>query len=77
MVEPKHKYDFVEKVQNKDQIERLLAKLKEMNPTYQEILNLKYIAECTTEEIAEIMQISPNSVYVTIHRALNKLKTLI
>jgi len=67
---------FIGDVRDKDQVIRLMKKLEQENPAYQEVLQLKYFGECSTEEIAEILDLSPNSVYVTIHRALSKLKQL-
>lgn len=44
---------------------------------YQKIVQLKYFAEYSNEEIAEVMDLSVNNVRVILHRALKKLKPLI
>jgi len=46
--------------------------ISELNTKYQNILQLKYFAELTNEEISSIMNISVNNTRVIIHRALKK-----
>ena len=55
----------------------LLEKIKQLNPDYQEVLLLRYLEGLSIEEIADIMQKEKNNISVTLHRALNKLKSLI
>jgi RNA polymerase sigma-70 factor (ECF subfamily) len=46
--------------------------LDQLSVKYQKILHLKFFAELSHIEIAEIMNISPNNVGVLVHRALGK-----
>jgi RNA polymerase sigma-70 factor (ECF subfamily) len=50
--------------------------LDQLSVKYQKILHLKFFAELSHIEIAEIMNISPNNVGVLVHRALGKFEKL-
>ena len=67
---------LAETIDKKNLAEKILKELKKINPVYREIIMLKYFGECTTEEMAEILNLSPNAVYVTLHRGLAKLRQL-
>lgn len=49
-----------------EKINKIMLKL---NERYQQILSLKYYAELSTEEIAEVMDLNKNNVYVLLTRA--------
>lgn len=59
--------NYVEKQENRQLVHKIL---NSMSKRYQEILQLKFFSELSNNEIAEIMQISPNNAGVIIHRAL-------
>ena len=68
-----------EKIEDLDislDVENIKKHLERLKPAYQEILILRYIEDLTFEEIAEILQKDKNNVRVTLHRALNKLKSI-
>jgi len=57
----------IEAKQNREVVHRILKMLPER---YQEVLNLKFFAEFSTQEIAENMGITPNNSRVLVFRAL-------
>jgi RNA polymerase sigma-70 factor (ECF subfamily) len=59
--------------QEREEIQSIIARLK---PKYQKILNLKYFAELSTFEIADVFKISENNARVLIHRANKTFKNL-
>lgn len=48
--------------------------LQTLPPRDKAILTLRFFEELTTAEIAEILNCSPNNVYVRLHRALKRLR---
>lgn len=60
--------------EQKEFVQGCLAKLPER---YQKVIQLKYFADLSTAEIAQMLELSENNVRVIIHRALTKLKPLI
>jgi RNA polymerase sigma-70 factor (ECF subfamily) len=63
-----------ERVMREERIQLLLNANRELRPTDQEILSLRYGAELTNREIAETLGITNNAVAVRLHRALARLK---
>lgn len=59
--------DLLEKEERQKIVSKLIVNLK---PRYQEIISLKFFLELEDHEIAEVMKIKINNVYVTLHRAL-------
>lgn len=49
--------------------ERMKTNISKLPPKYAEVLLLKYIQECTHEEIAKILQISNENVRYRLHKA--------
>jgi RNA polymerase sigma-70 factor (ECF subfamily) len=49
--------------------EKIQKIMSQLNERYQQILSLKYYAELSTEEIAEVMDLNKNNVYVLLTRA--------
>ena len=54
----------------------LLDKIKELPPTAQQILYLRYIEDMKPKEIAKILKISENAVSVRIHRGIEDLRKI-
>ncbi|MFA6308004.1 MAG: RNA polymerase sigma factor [Patescibacteria group bacterium] len=54
----------------------LLKEIGKLKSEYQEVLLLKYVEDMSIEDIAHVMSKDKNNIRVTIHRALNKLKTI-
>jgi RNA polymerase sigma-70 factor (ECF subfamily) len=48
-----------------------LAKIK---PEFRDVLVMRYIDELEIEEVAKALDVTPNAVYVRVHRALKSLK---
>lgn len=51
--------------------------LQELDVPYRDVVVMRYIDGLSPQEIAEILEETPNVVSVRIHRALEKLRTLI
>ncbi len=60
--------------ENKEEVQKAISQLSKKD---QQVINLVFFEEMTNQEIAEILNCSVNAVYVRLHRALKKLKTLI
>ncbi len=58
-------------------VDRILAALPALSDDEQELITLRYIQELGTEEICEIVGKKPNAVYVSLHRAVKKLRRLL
>ncbi len=54
----------------------LLTKIKELPPTAQQILYLRYIEDMKIPEIAQVLGIHENAVSVRIHRGLEELRKI-
>ncbi|HUT21861.1 MAG TPA: sigma-70 family RNA polymerase sigma factor [Candidatus Bipolaricaulota bacterium] len=65
--------DKIQVDQDRGKIQSIIAKLK---PNYQKVLNLKYFAELSTFEIADIFKITENNARVLLHRAHKSFKNL-
>lgn len=59
---------------HQERISHLSSLLKQLPPREQEIISLKFDAELTNREIAEVLNTSEVNVRVTIFRALRKLR---
>ncbi len=68
---------FVDKIELALDTEGLIKYLRQLKPEYQEALVLRYVEELSLDEIAEVLQKDKNNVRVILHRAINKLKTII
>jgi len=53
---------------------KLLKKIRQLKPEYQEVLLLRYLEDLSIDDISKVIQKDKNNVRVTIHRALAKLK---
>ncbi|MFH0927888.1 MAG: sigma-70 family RNA polymerase sigma factor [bacterium] len=56
-----------------EKVQMMLGKIPE---SYRQVVELKYFAELSNIEIAEVLNCSPNQVAVTLFRALKKIKAL-
>ena len=51
-------------------------RLQELPEQYREIIILRYINDLSIQEIANVTEMTENNVYVKLHRATEKLKSL-
>jgi RNA polymerase sigma-70 factor, ECF subfamily len=56
--------------------QQALKLLEKLEPTYREILTMRYVNDLSLTDIAEIVGQSENAVSVRIHRGIEKLKQL-
>lgn len=70
----KSSHVFVEEREIILEVEQTLALLDE---AYRDVLVWRYVEELSIEEISSISGKSPNVIYVTLHRALKKLRVLL
>ncbi len=54
-----------------------IAILDEINPSYGEIIYLKYFMELDNQEVGELLDFTVNAVRVKLHRAINALKEVV
>jgi RNA polymerase sigma-70 factor (ECF subfamily) len=66
-----------ERVLRAERIEALLNASRELSPSDQEILSLRYGSGLGNQEIADALKVSANAVAVRLHRALARLKTVV
>lgn len=65
---------FIERMINKEEVQEMMAAIRELKDEYQEIIILRFVEELGTDEIAEITGKTPGSVRVLSHRALKSLE---
>jgi len=63
-----------ERMLRQERVQRLLNATRTLRAADQEILSLRYGAELDNQEIAEVLDITPNAAAVRIHRALKRLR---
>ena len=71
------KAEFVEQLDLRMQVQEVQAKLQELPDAYREVIVMKYINDLTIGEIADVLQTSENNISVRLHRAIEKLKSLV
>ena len=54
-----------------------IALLDDINPSYGEIIYLKYFRDLDNQEIGDLLDLKVNAVRVKLHRAINALKEVI
>lgn len=64
-------------VENQMFIEQVQRALKELNPTRQDVLILRFIMGLSLKEVASILRKTIGSIKVTQHRALNELRIVL
>lgn len=74
--EPSTASEDEEALRNRIDGERLLQKLKELEPDYRDVIFLRYVDEFSVKEIAELTGDTENNISVRIHRGLKKLKKI-
>jgi RNA polymerase sigma-70 factor (ECF subfamily) len=57
--------------------DRIMNLLDELSPTHREVLVLRYLDDLSVAEIAQLLDVSPNTVSIRIHRAAKELKNLV
>lgn len=65
-----------EKLEIKDDSQRLISQLKNLKEEYRDVLVMKYLDEMSIGEIAESLEKTSNNVRVLLHRAKNALKEI-
>lgn len=68
-------FDDTGNLHNKLEKDRIIETLQHLEPTYREVLVLRYIDELKPAEIAELLGVSSNVVSVRIHRGLQQLRS--
>ncbi|MCA9353273.1 sigma-70 family RNA polymerase sigma factor [Candidatus Nomurabacteria bacterium] len=57
--------------------EEVIKLFEELKPSYREVLTMKLVDEYSVKEISEILGETENSVSVRLHRAIQKIKTIL
>ena len=58
----------------KEERRALLNAIEKLKEREREVIELKYFADCSNVEIAEILNLTPSNVGIILFRALKKLK---
>lgn len=66
-----------EEMLSEEQKVRVHACMEQLPEKYHSAVQLKYFSELSNQEIADVLQVSPNNVGVILHRALRKLETIL
>ncbi len=74
-VHPKLSETFEPQIQQIDMRNEIVRAMELLDESDREIITLKYFEDFGNQEIAAVMDISPNHVGVKLHRALKKLRT--
>lgn len=61
-------------ISQKQELEEIYAKIKQLKKSYQDILFLHYVEDLTVKEIAFVQKKKENAIRVFLHRALRSLK---
>ena len=64
-------------VRRRENVEQIMKALKRMNQTYTDILTLHFVHECSSQEIAQILNLSPENVRTRLHRGRKQLLSLL
>ena len=65
--------DFAEKIDIRDQYAEVVTAIRDMDPKYSSVLLLCYGEEMTVKQAAEVLGISPNTVYTRLRRGKQQL----
>lgn len=63
-------------IENKESVRMLMNAIQKLKPNYRLVISLKKIEECSTKEIAEILDWSEAKVRKTLSRALQSLRKM-
>lgn len=69
-------FDVEQYIENKETITHLMAAIQELKPNYRLVITLKKIEECSTKEIAQILDWSEAKVRKTLSRAMESLRKM-
>ncbi|MBI2031917.1 MAG: RNA polymerase sigma factor [Candidatus Levybacteria bacterium] len=76
-IEPSYDEDFIEKIQNDDEIRKLRDAIKLLPENLKEIIILRFMEELSAKEVGEISGLTEVNVRVLQYRALRKLREVI
>ena len=76
-IEFQDEVDTEEKITEDSDKEFVISKLAELPDDDKEILSMRYVNEMSIREIADTLDLTPNNVSVRIHRAVEKMKSLL
>lgn len=68
---------FVKDAETKMLVQNIKQQLHELPDAYREIIILRYLDELSIEEIAKVTEMTENNVSVKLHRAVEKLKSIV
>lgn len=69
-------FNLEQHIENKEFVLQQLEKIQMLKPNYRLVITLKKIEDCTTKEVAEILDWSESKVRKTLSRALQSLKKM-
>lgn len=72
--EPSSEIQLIDRQDNNAINERIAKAIEKLPPRQREVIFLKYYSDLSTQEIAETMGITPESVYKLIYKAVDSLK---
>jgi RNA polymerase sigma-70 factor (ECF subfamily) len=72
--DPNETIPIVDGVLDRTQIHDALDKIK---PVFRDVLIMKYVDELDIPEMAALLEVTPNALYVRLHRALKELKEVL
>ncbi|HSO26753.1 MAG TPA: sigma-70 family RNA polymerase sigma factor [Anaerolineales bacterium] len=75
-VQPVAQQDVEQTVDQRQRESRLRLALADLSEADREIITLRYFEDLSSAEVAEVLNISVNNVYVRLHRALERLRQI-
>ncbi len=69
-------FDVEQLVEQKEEVLQLIKNIQDLKPNYRLVVTLKKIEECSTKEVAEILDWSEVKVRKTLSRALDSLREM-
>lgn len=74
---PDNRETVDENIINEETFNRIAAIIKELHPTYADVISLKYFYYYSDKEIGKLLNISPENVRIRLHRARQSLIKLL
>lgn len=68
---------LIEKMEKKRRLEKVTQAIRQLKPKYQQILSLRFFDQLSNQEIAQILEKTPQEVATQVHRGLKQLKKII
>lgn len=62
---------------NKLEMEKVKKAMEKLKPEYREIISLRFVADLSIKEIAQVQEKSENAVSILIHRAIKELRQML